>query len=174
MFSRALLFLQVCCVSKSSKLLMILSLPDFERMKELFDLPWFCLPNETWKRNVSKNVFSFIIWTHSDDQKCVSLLIKMLATLSLMSHVPLFKGWVSRPSHWSIMSHSGLWLVSHISLWPLIWSVLSHCGLSLVNCVPVTRCHDANIYWCWMASNYKLDSSSKNSGIKDKSTNFSS
>ena len=151
MFVRALLFLQVCCVSKSSKLLMILSLPDFERMKELFDLPWFCLPNETWKRNVSKNVFSFIIWTHSDDQKCVSLLIKMLATLSLMSHVPLFKGWVGRPSHWSVMSHS---------------------GLSLVNCVPVTRCHDANIYWCWMASNYKLDSSSKNSGIKDKLTNF--
>ena len=62
-------------------------------------------------------------------------LIKMLATLSLMVHVPLLEGWVPLSSHWSLCPH----------YWPLI----GQCCLS-----PLWR--DANIYWCWVASKLQI------------------
>ena len=124
------------CVSISSflKLLMILSLDT-----------WFCLDEGTlWSPMISffenktstkrkclfKNVSSFIIRTHCDDQKCVSPLIKMLATPSLMVHVPLLKRSVPLSSDWPPVPHLTFWLVSE-------W-------------------RDANIYWCWVPSKLQI------------------
>ena len=129
------------CVSISSflKLLMILSLDT-----------WFCLDEGTlWSPMISffenktstkrkclfKNVSSFIIRTHCDDQKCVSPLIKMLATLSLMVHVPLLKRSVPLSSDWPLVPHLTFWLVSD---------------------APVPAWRDANIYWCWVPSKLQI------------------
>ena len=62
-------------------------------------------------------------------------LIKMLATLSLMVHVPLLQRWVPLSSHWSLCPH----------YWPLI-------GQSCLS--PMWA--DANIYWCWVASKLQI------------------
>ena len=84
----------------------------------------FVFQMKHWKKeNVWQRIFiSFIIRTHCDDQKCVSPLIKMLATLSLMVHVPLLKRWVPLSSDWSLGPHS----------WPLIGQI----------------CLGASLTWC--------------------------
>ena len=125
------------CVSISSflKLLMILSLDT-----------WFCLDEGTlWspmisffqKNKIGKKKMSLLIKEcslirYSDtlwwSEMCQAL-IKMLATLSLMVHVPLLKRSVPSSSDWPLVSHLTFWLVSEWRdaniYWWEPWSFLS-------------------------------------------------